>query len=110
MVKMKYLTRQEELVLLAIYQLGEKSYLVNIMDKLIEVTQKEWSISSVYTPLNKLAKEGYLKTSIGSPTGKRGGKAIKYYHLTRKAADALNEIISMNQIMWQGVKNIVVEN
>ncbi len=106
---MKYLTRQEELVLLTIYQLGEKSYLVSIREKLIEVTGKEWSISSVYMPLNKLTRDGYLKTFLGSPLAKRGGKAIKYYQLTKKSAEALNEIMSMNKLMWKGVKNIVVE-
>lgn len=110
MIKMKYLTRQEELVLLTIYQLGEKSYLVNIMEKMIEVTEKDWSISSIYMPLNKLAREGYLKTYLGSPVAKRGGKAIKYYQLTKKAADALNDILQMNKQVWKGVKNIVVES
>lgn len=106
---MKFLTRQEELVLLSIYQLGENSYLISIMDRMTEVTKKEWQISSVYMCLNKLVKEGYVKSFIGKPVSKRGGKAIKYFKLTKKAADALNTISSINNEMWQGIKNIVVE-
>ena len=57
---MKFLTRQEEMVLLSVFQLKGNSYLVKIREHLIKITGKEWSISSVYVPLEKLRKEGYL--------------------------------------------------
>ena len=107
---MKYLTRQEEIVLLIIYRLGEISYLMNIKEKLDEITQKDWSLSSVYMPLNKLTRDGYLSTSLGQPTAKRGGRAIKYYKLTQKAIDALNEIRSVNLILWEDMSEIIMEN
>lgn len=107
---MKYITRQEELVLLVIYRLGETSYLMNIQEKLIEVTKKDWSLSSVYMPLNKLARQGYLKTHTGLPSAKRGGRAIKYYQLTKKALDALNEIRSINSVLWEDITELKLES
>lgn len=107
---MKFLTRQEELVLLIIYRLGETSYLMNIKERLDEITNKEWSLSSVYMPLNKLARNGYLSTSIGEPSARRGGRAIKYYKLTSKAIDALNEIRSVNLILWEDMKELKLES
>jgi DNA-binding PadR family transcriptional regulator len=104
---MKYLTRQEELVLLAAFRLKDNAYLISIQDHLDRFTGKEWSISSVYIPLSRLEKKGYLKTTIGPITEKRGGKAIKYYHMTKKGLKALAEIDAINETMWTGVKGLV---
>ena len=104
---MKFLTRQEELVLLSVFQLKDKAYLISIQDHLTRFTGKEWSISSVYIPLNRLEKREYLKTTTGEATEKRGGKAIKYYRLTKIGLQALAELEAMNETMWRGVKGLV---
>ena len=104
---MKYLTRQEELVLLSVFRLKENAYLISIQDHLNHFTDKNWSISSIYIPLSRLEKRGYLKTSIGEVTEKRGGKAIKYYRVTRAGIKALAELEAINKIMWRGVKGFV---
>lgn len=99
---MKFLTRQEELVLLTIHLLEDKSSLISIREHLIESTGKDWSVSSVYMPLNKLTRHGFLSSQLGEPSLKRGGKAVKFYQLTKKAIEALNEINSINALMWKG--------
>ncbi|MFC1724467.1 hypothetical protein ACFL4T_02490 [candidate division KSB1 bacterium] len=106
---MKFLTRQEEMVLLSVFQLKGNSYLVKIREHLIQITGKEWSISSVYVPLEKLRKEGYLDTYIGAPEPKKGGKAIKYYKLTKTAVGALEEVRSILDTMWDNADGLAVE-
>ena len=101
---MKYLTRQEELVLLSVFRLKGNAYLISIQDHLNRFTGKEWSISSVYIPLSRLEKRKYLKTFVGEATDKRGGKAIKYYHLTEIGLKALAALEAVNKTMWKGVK------
>ena len=101
---MKYLTRQEELVLLAVFRLKDNAYLISIQDHLNHFTGKDWSISSVYIPLSRLEKRSYLKTTIGEVTEKRGGKAIKYYQVTKTGLKALAELEAVNETMWSGVK------
>ena len=101
---MKYLTRQEELVLLAVFRLKDNAYLISIQDHLDHFTSKHWSISSVYIPLSRLEKRNYLKTTIGEVTEKRGGKAIKYYQVTKSGLKALAELEAINETMWSGVK------
>lgn len=103
---MKFLTRQEELVLLSVYQLKENAYLISIQEHLTRFTGKDWSISSVYIPLNRLEKRDLLKINIGQATEKRGGKAIKYYQLTQTGLKALAELAAINETMWQGVKGL----
>jgi DNA-binding PadR family transcriptional regulator len=101
---MKFPTRQEELVLLSVFRLKDNAYLISIQDHLDHFTGKEWSISSVYIPLSRLEKRGYLKTSVGEAVEKRGGKAIKYYRLTKTGLKALAELETINKTMWSGVK------
>ena len=99
---MKYLTRKEELVLLAICGIKENAYLVNIREYLNKNTDKKWSVGNVYVPLDRMAKLGYLELYIGPPTIKRGGKSVKYYRITRRGHDALLQIKTVNEKMWNG--------
>jgi len=103
---MKFLTRQEELVLLSVFQLKDKAYLISIQEHLNHSTGKNWSVSSVYIPLSRLEKREYLKTTIGEATEKRGGKAIKYYQVTKIGLEALAELEAINETMWRGVKGL----
>jgi len=103
---MKYLTRQEELILLTIFRLKGKSYLIEIREHLIKHTEKKWSLSSVYVPLDRLRRDGYLDTVLGNPEPKRGGKAIKYYQLTKKSLTALEEVKNIHDVMWDGITKL----
>lgn len=100
---MKYLTRKEELILLAIFRLKEDAYLVSIRKYLNKNTDRKWSVGNVYVPLDRMEKAGYLESYIGEPTVKRGGKAIKYYKLAKVGMAALEEIKKVNDVMWQGL-------
>ncbi|MCK5149192.1 PadR family transcriptional regulator [bacterium] len=106
---MKYLTRKEELVLLAIFRMESHAYLVNIREYLNRHTNKKWTIGNVYVPLNRMSKIGFLESSIGEPNAKRGGKAIKYYRLTQLGYDALLEIKKVNDVMWDGFDTMAFE-
>jgi len=98
---MTYLTRQEEQVLMAVLNLEDKAYLVNIRKKIKEFTGKSYSLGTIYVPLNRLEKKGYLESFLGEATPVRGGKAVKYYRLTQKGLDALEEIRVLYHKMWK---------
>jgi len=99
---MKYLTRQEELILLAVFQLKDEAYLVTIRKFLRKYTGKNWSVGAVYVPLDRLTKMEFLDTHIGGATAKRGRNAVKYYRLTEQGIEALNELKNLNAVMWAG--------
>lgn len=99
---MKTLTRQEALILLAIYQLKENAYLVTIRELLITITGKNLSVGAVYVPLDRLHRLGYLDTRIGEPNARRGRNKIKYYRLNEKSFEALKEIKRVNEALWRG--------
>ncbi len=100
---MEYLSRQEEMVLLAVFRLGEDPSLVNIRHYLNNTTEKHWSMSSVYIPLDRLYKSGHLKTEVGEPTPVRGGRAKKFYSLTEKGVNALQKVRQVNNTLWDGI-------
>lgn len=99
---MKFLTRQEELILLSIFHLKDKAYLVTIRQYLMKLTGEKLSVGAVYVPLNRLHKLGYLDTKIGEPNARRGRNAIKYYRLTKASFKALEEIKEVNDAFWPG--------
>jgi PadR family transcriptional regulator PadR len=97
---MKILSKPEELILLAVFSLKDNAYGVTIRKHIIEKTGADWTIGAVYVPLNRLARDGYLKTAIGEPTPERGGKRKKFYSLTHRGMKALAYTKQINDSMW----------
>jgi PadR family transcriptional regulator PadR len=56
----------------------------------------------VYFPLDRLTKQGYLRAYYGSATEERKGLSKRYYQLTEKGAEALNDAKRVHDIMWSG--------
>lgn len=97
---MKYPTKKEELLLLAVRRLGRDASLVSIRGLLNESTREDWSVGNIYVALDNLRKAAYLEESIGAPSAKRGGKAVKYYRLTKEGSRVLAEVKKVHDIMW----------
>ncbi|MDH5744460.1 MAG: PadR family transcriptional regulator [Candidatus Aminicenantes bacterium] len=97
---MKILSKPEELILLAVFSLKDNAYGVTIRKHIIDKTDVDWTIGAVYVPLNRLSRDGYLKTTIGEPTSERGGKRKKFYSLTHRGMKALAYTKRINDSMW----------
>jgi DNA-binding PadR family transcriptional regulator len=100
-----YLTRKEELILLAVHKLGDSASLVKIREILNVSTGHEWTVGNVYVPLDRMTKLGYLEARVGEPTARRGGKAVKYYTLTLQGKESLAELKRVHDTMWNGVSD-----
>ena len=107
---MKSLTQLEQHILLAIFHLKDNAYLISIREFLKERTGKNHAIATIYVPLERLKKLGYLDTAFGGPSPKVGGRSIKYYHLTKTGFRVLGEMKKINNRMWLGFpKGIPIE-
>ena len=106
---MNFLTRKEELILLAVLKLGESASLVKIREYLVKSTGQNWSVGNVYVPLDRMRRMDYLKTLIGAPTSSRGGKAVKFCQLSQKGTQALMALKKVNETMWAGVSGLIYE-
>ena len=98
---MEMLTKLEELVLLAVLALKDDAYGITIYKYIQKVTDKKMSVGSVYFPLERLTRKGYLDAAKGDPTPKRGGMSKRYYTITMEGIAALGEMKRVNETMWQ---------
>ena len=97
------LSKPEELLLMAVCHLKDNAYGVRILRYLSEKTGKEWSIGSVYVPLDRLARAGYVESYQGEPTQKRGGRSKRYFRLTSAGEQRLRETKRLYDAMWSEI-------
>lgn len=107
---MEMLTKLEELILLSVWKLKENAYGTTIFKHIQNITGKKLSLGGVYFPLDRLAKKGYLKSYIGEPTAERRGLSKRYYEITSKGIEALNDIKKINEIMWSGYPDLALSS
>jgi DNA-binding PadR family transcriptional regulator len=97
------LTKVEEIVLIAIWQLESHAYGYNIRRYILDVFKKEFTIGNLYSVLNQLDKKGYVSKSIGDPTGKRRGKPKIYYTVDKYGLAALKEARKTYNLLWKSI-------
>ncbi len=102
------LTRPEEYVMLAIWKLQHDAYTLPIRRQVSENTGYDWSLSSIYTPLNRLAKKGLVRSMVTKPVRERGGRHKRVYELTDSGRKALIRIRTVEESMWSGVFGLAV--
>jgi len=97
---MKILSKLEENVLLVILKLEDNAYIVTIKTTLEKYLKKNISFGALYLSLNRLTRDKYLRTEIGDPTSQKGGRAKKYYRITREGVLKLKEVHTLQRKMW----------
>ncbi|MBN1274486.1 MAG: PadR family transcriptional regulator [Candidatus Aminicenantes bacterium] len=100
---MNLLSRYEEIILLTILKLGDEAYGVSIREKIFQDSGNLWSFASIYTPLEKLKRKGFVVKKAGSPSNERGGKSKYFYTVTEEGKQALLEIRTAQDKFWKGV-------
>ena len=100
---MEEISKTEELILLTVWKLKDNAYGVTVREHLINITGKKYSVGSIYVPLDRLVRKGLLKTSQGKPTNTRGGMSKRFYTLTKKGINTLNESKKLFDTMWEDI-------
>ncbi len=100
---MKYLSRVEEIVLLAVWKLQDNAYGITIKEQVYSDTGVKWRSGAIYAPLGRLLKNGYVTSRSGDPTPERGGRSKIFYDLTPYGKKALVEIQKINEAIWLGI-------
>jgi len=93
----------ELLVLLALVRLGPDAYGVPIVDELTKHTRRPVLRPSVYLALRRLESKGFVKSRLGEPEARRGGRARRHFELTAAGTKALRESQRTLASLWSGV-------
>ena len=101
---MKLLSRAEEIILLTVLKLEGDAYGISIREFIKEATGNEWSFASIYEPLGKLSRKGYLKKLKGDPTPERGGRYKCLYEITPGGKEALRDMHRIHQHLWGDIE------
>ena len=103
------ISRQEELILLAVWKLKGNAYGITIREHLRKITGKKMSIGAIYVPLDRLSHKDYLKAYQGAPTPERGGMSKRYYEVTPEGFKALKEAKKIHDTMWEDLPDTELE-
>lgn len=97
----------EQLVLLAILQIGDGAYGVPIRREIEKRTGRDVSRGAVYTTLDRLESKGLLGSRLGDPSPARSGKAKRFYRVERAGIRALKESGTALRSMWAGLEAVL---
>jgi len=104
---LKLLTRSEEFVLLAVWRLQQDAYSLSVQEEISRITGYEWSLGSIYTPLERLHRKRLLTSSISNSTPERGGRKKRLYQLTEQGKQALARVRQVEAAMWDGLPSVL---
>ena len=106
---MKLLSRNEEMILLAVWRLEENAYGITIRDEVSRVTGTDWTFGAIYVPLDTLTRKDLLVKSVSKPTGDRGGRSKCMYSLSPSGKKALKEIRRIQETAWRDIPEIAFD-
>jgi len=102
----KLLTRSEEFVLLAVWRLQDDAYSLAIQEEISRLTGYEWSLGSIYTPLERLHRKRLLSSTLGTSTPERGGRKKRLYLVTDQGKKALARVQEVEHAMRAGLPSL----
>ena len=101
-----YLGEFELMILLAIIHLGEEAYGVPISREVEKYRGKDVAIGSVYAALERLEAKGLVISALGDPTPERGGKAKRFFRITRQGLRKVHETRRVLTRLWQTIPDL----
>jgi PadR family transcriptional regulator, regulatory protein PadR len=101
-----HLSDFELIVLLVLLRLGDDAYGVPIAREMQEQTKREAKLGSIYAALERLEKKGFVVSELGEPTKERGGRAKRYFHVTKQGMRQIRETQRTLTRLWKGVPEL----
>jgi PadR family transcriptional regulator PadR len=103
MTERSYLGEFELMILLTVIHLGDEAYGVLISRELEVHRGRDVSVGSVYAALERLEGKGLVASSLGDPTPERGGKAKRYFRVTREGLRQVHDTRRVLTRLWQAL-------
>ena len=100
MTDRSYLGEFELMILLAVTHLGDEAYGVPISRELERHRGRSVSVGSVYAALERMEAKGLVCSTLGDPTPERGGKAKRYFTVTKTGLRQVQETRRVLSKLW----------
>jgi PadR family transcriptional regulator, regulatory protein PadR len=110
MTERGYLGEFELMILLAVINLGDVAYGVPISHELETQRGRDVAVGSVYAALDRLENKGLVASSLGDPTPERGGKAKRYFRVTKEGLRQVHETRRVLSQLWQALPEMKLES
>lgn len=109
MAKRSYLGEFELMILLALIRVGDDAYGVPIAKELLNTTGREVALGSVYAALDRLEEKDLVSSTLGDPTPERGGRAKRYFRITKKGMREVQAARTALTNLWRGLPRLEEE-
>jgi DNA-binding PadR family transcriptional regulator len=96
----------EHFVLVALLRLGGESYGVPILEEIATRTGRGVSRPAIYIALRRLEAKRFVTSRLGEATPERGGRAKRYFKLTKLGARQLEQSRVAFARMWADVEHL----
>jgi DNA-binding PadR family transcriptional regulator len=98
----------EQLVLLAVLQLGDDAYAIDIRDKLSTIAGRTISRGALYRTLDRLAEKGLVGWDLEEDQiPERGGHPRRRFDATAEGIAALKVSRATLQGLWAGLEEVL---
>jgi len=98
-----YLGEFELMILLSILRLGDEAYGVPLTRELSAIRGQDVAIGSVYAALDRLELKGLISSSLGDPSPERGGRAKRYFRVTKDGLKSVRETRQILTRLWKSL-------
>jgi DNA-binding PadR family transcriptional regulator len=101
MMDRSYLGEFELMILLAVIQLDDQAYGVPIAREIEAHRGRYVSVGSVYAALERLESKKLVSSTLADPTPERGGRAKRYFRVTKTGLRQVHETRRVLTSLWQ---------
>ena len=98
-----YLGEFELMLLLTLIHLGDDAYGVPLSRELALRRGRDVSVGSVYAALDRLELKGLVASNLGDSTPERGGRAKRYFRVTRQGIRSVHETRKVLTKLWKSL-------
>ena len=96
----RLLTDFEIMILLAIMRVGDDAYGVTVAREIEQTAGRTVQLPAVYVALDRLEKQGLVRSWVGDATPQRGGRAKKHFALTRAGVGSVHDTRDALTALW----------
>ena len=95
-----HLGELEEIVLMWVSIQHEEAYGLSIANAIEKEMQRSVTLSSIHTVLYRLEEKGFVQSTFGAASSKRGGRRKRIFTITNTGKEALLHNHQVREKLW----------